>query len=126
MASTGYIQVRAYTSFAQLPLQDVAILITDPQGNAIAMRQTDRNGKTDPIPIQVPDLSASLPPDTGIIPYTNVNVYARLENYEQIKSEAVQVFPSVITTQDLEMIPLSELPDQWSKKEIFRSPPQNL
>lgn len=126
MASTGYIQVRAYTSFAQLPLQDVAVLITDPQGNAIAMRQTDRNGKTEPVAITVPDLAASQSPDTGIIPYTNVNIYARLENYEQIESEAVQIFPSVITTQDLEMIPLAELPDQWSKKEIFRSPPQNL
>lgn len=126
MASTGYVQVRTYTSFAQLPLQGVAVMITDPQGNAIALRQTDRNGLIEPVPIQVPDRAASQTPDTGIIPYTNVNIYARLENFEQIESEDVQVFPSVVTTQNLEMIPLSELPDQWTKKEIFRSPPQNL
>ena len=126
MASTGYVQVRTYTSFAQLPLQGVAVMITDPQGNAIALRQTDRNGLIEPVPIQVPDRAASQTPDTGIIPYTNVNIYARLENFEQIESEDVQVFPSVVTTQNLEMIPLSELPDQWTKKEIFRSLPQNL
>ena len=126
MASTGYVQVRTYTSFAQLPLQGVAVMITDPQGNAIALRQTDRNGLIEPVPIQVPDRAASQTPDTGIIPYTNVNIYARLENFEQIESEDVQVFPSVVTTQNLEMIPLSVLPDQWTKKEIFRSPPQNL
>ena len=126
MASTGYVQVRTYTSFAQLPLQGVAVMITDPQGNAIALRQTDRNGLIEPVPIQVPDRAASQTPDTGIIPYTNVNIYARLENFEQIESEDVQVFPSVFTTQNLEMIPLSELPDLWTKKEIFRSPPQNL
>lgn len=126
MASTGYIQVRAYTSFAQIPLQGVAVMVTDSSGNAIAFRLTDRNGKIEPIPISVPDRSASQTPDTGITPYTSVNIYARLENYEQIESEAVQVFPSVVTTQNLEMIPLSELPENWTKAEVFRSAPQNL
>lgn len=126
MASTGYIQVHAYTSFAQLPLQNVAVTITDSEGTAIAYRLTDRNGKIDPVPVSVPDRSAGQTPDTGVIPFTNVNIYARLENYEQIESEGVQVFPSVITTQDLELIPLAEFPDAWTKAEVFRAPPQNL
>lgn len=126
LSAIGYIQVHAYTSQAQIPLQDVAIMVTTPEGQAIAMRLTDRNGKIEPIPINVPDLSASQTPDTGIIPYTNVNIYARKKDYEQIESETTQVFANTITTQDLEMIPLSEFPDQWSKKEIFRTPPQNL
>ncbi len=126
MASTGYIQVHAYTSFAELPLENVAVMITDTDGNAIAMRLTDRSGKIEPVPISVPDRSASQVPDTGVIPYTNVYIYARLENYEQIEAENVQVFPSIVTTQNLEMIPLSELPEAWTKAEVFRSPPQNL
>ena len=101
-------------------------MITDSDGNAIAFRLTDRNGKIEPVPISVPDRSASQTPNTGVTPYTNVNISARLENYEQIESENVQVFPSVITTQDLEMIPLSELPEAWTKAEVFASPPQNL
>jgi hypothetical protein len=107
-------------------LQDVSVAITDPNGNPIALRLTDRSGFIDPIPITVPDRSASQSPDSGIIPYTNINVYARLENYEQIEAENVQVFAGIVTTQDLPMIPLSELPDSWNKAEIFRTTPQNL
>ena len=126
LPSTGYIRVHAYTSDAQIPLQDVSVAITDPNGNPIALRLTDRSGFIEPIPITVPDRSASQTPDTGIIPYTNVNIYARLENYEQIEAENVQVFAGIVTTQDLPMIPLSELPDSWNKAEIFRTTPQNL
>ena len=126
LSSTGYIQVSAYTSRARLPLEGVAIMITQPDGSAIAMRLTDRSGKIDPVPIPVPDKASSQRPDTGIVPFASVNIYARLENYEQIEAENVQVFPGTITNQNLEMIPLSELPSSWSKAEIFKTPPQNL
>jgi hypothetical protein len=126
LASTGYIQVYAYTSNARIPLQNVAVMVTTPNGDAIAMRLTDRSGKIDPIPITVPDKAASQTPDTGIIPFTNVNIYARLKDYEQIEAENVQVFPSIVTDQNLEMIPLAELPDRWTQAEIFRTTPQNL
>ena len=126
MASTGYIQVHAYTSNALIPLQNVAVMITTPNGDAIAMRLTDRSGQIEPIPITVPDRSASQEPDTGIVPFTDVNIYARLENYEQIEAENVQVFPNVVTNQNLEMIPLSELPNKWTQTEIFNTPAQNL
>ena len=101
-------------------------MVTTPNGNAIAMRLTDRNGQIEPIPITVPDSAASQTPDTGIIPFTDVNIYARLNSFEMIEAENVQVFPNVVTNQDLEMIPLSELPDKWTQTEIFRTPAQNL
>ena len=127
MPSTGYIQVHAYTSNAQIPLSDVAISVTDPQGALIAARLTNISGQLDqPILISVPDISAGQTPDTGIVPFVNVNIYARKENYEQIEGENVQVFPETTTVQNLELIPLSELPDAWNKTEIFRTPAQNL
>lgn len=101
-------------------------MVTDPEGDAIAMRLTDRSGLIQPIPITVPDRSASTSPNTGITPYTTVNIYARLENFEQIEAEGVQVFADTVTYQELEMIPLSELPDSWQQAEIFQTPPQNL
>ncbi len=110
----------------QIPLQNVAVMITDPNGNAIAMRLTDRSGLIEPLEIPVPDLSASQTPNTGVIPFTTVNISARLENYEQIEAENVQVFPNTVTYQNLEMIPLSELPEQWNRTEIFDTPSQNL
>lgn len=91
------------------------------------MRLTNRSGILDsPIEISVPDLSASQSPNTGIIPFSAVNLYARLENYEQIEIENLQIFANTITDQDLKMIPLSEFPEQWNKTEIFNIPAQNL
>ena len=127
MSTTGYIQVRAYTSYAQFPLKDVAITVTDTDGAAIAMRLTNRSGTLDtPVEITVPDVSASQSPNTGIIPFGVVNLYARLENFEEIFIERLQVFPNVVTNQNLEMIPLSELPEKWNKAETFYTPAQNL
>ena len=126
MPSTGYIQVRAYTSVAQFPLKDVAIVITAADGTAIAMRLTDRNGQISPIEIPVPDKSESLTPNTGDKPFTAVNLYARLKGYEQIESENLQVFADTTTIQNLEMIPLAELPNEWDQMTIFDTPPQNL
>ena len=126
MPSTGYIQVHAYTSLAQIPLQDVAVRIVGSDGILIAMRLTDRSGNIAPIPVTVPDLSAGQTPNTGVVPFARVNLYARLSNYEQIEAENVQVFPDTVTLQNLEMIPLSELPTQWNRGEIFDTPAQNL
>lgn len=127
LSATGYIQVHAYTSNAQIPLKNVAVAITDTSGAAIAMRLTNRNGQFDSaVPITVPDLSASQSPNTGIIPFALVRLYAKLEDYEEIDVENVQVFADTITAQNLELIPMSELPQQWNKAEIFNIPPQNL
>lgn len=126
MNATGYITVHAYTSYALLPLKDVAVTVTAPDGTAIAMRLTDRNGQIPPIEIPVPERSASLSPDSGSIPFTAVNLYARLRGYEQIEIENLQVFADTTTNQNLEMIPLSELPGAWNQTEIFDTPRQNL
>ena len=126
MPATGYIQVRAYTSYAQLPLQDVAITVTAPDGTAIAMRTTDRNGRITPIPVPVPDRSESLSPDPAERPFALVNLYAHKRGYERVESENLQLFAGTTTIQNLEMIPLSELPGSWSQYVIYDTPPQNL
>lgn len=126
MSSTGYIQVRAYTSAAQYPLKDVAITVTSTDGTAIAMRLTNRSGQIVPIEIPVPDRAESLAPDPSEVPFTSVNLFARLRGYEQVESENLQVFANTTTFQNLEMIPLSELPGQWDQTAIFDTPPQNL
>ncbi len=101
--------------------------MTDVSGAAIAMRLTNRNGLLEePIEIQVPDRSAGQSPNTGVIPYSVVDLYARLENYEEIHAERVQIFAGTLTVQDLKMIPLAELPDRWNSTEIFNTPAQNL
>lgn len=127
LATYGYLQVHAYTSNAQIPLKDVAVAITDTSGTAIALRLTNSSGLlNETIQIDVPDLSASQSPNTGVIPFATVNLYARLENYEQIEVENIQIFANTVTLQNLAFIPLSELPGNWNQAEIFDTPPQNL
>ena len=126
MPATGFIQLRAYTSTAQFPLKDVAITVTASDGTAIAMRLTDRNGLIIPIEIPVPDREESLQPDPAEQPFATVNLYARKQGYEQVESENLQVFADTTTYQNLEMIPLAELPDAWDQTVIYNTPPQNL
>ena len=126
MSATGYITLRAYTSTAQYPLQNVAVTVTAEDGTAIAMRLTDRNGLINPIEVPVPEKSESLSPDPGERPYAIVNLYAHRKGYEQVKSENLQVFADTTTYQNLEMIPLAELSEQWDQNVVYFTPPQNL
>ena len=126
MPATGYIQVRAYTSQAQYPLTDVAIVITASDGTAIAMATTDRNGRIAPIPVPVPDREESLSPDPPERPFTVVNLYAHKRGYERVESENLQLFADTTTVQNLEMIPLAELPNSWNQYILLDTPPQNL
>ena len=119
--------MHAYTSNAQIPLKDTSVTITDTSGAAIALRLTNRNGMFDiPVPITVPDQSSSQSPNTGIIPFSAVNLYAKLEDYEEIDVQNLQVFANTVTMQNLEMIPLPEFPEKWNKAEIFDTPAQKL
>lgn len=126
LPDTGYIQIHAYASNAQIPLQDVTVTVSAQDGTVLALRLTDRSGRIDAIPIPVPSRSESLAPNPPEIPFTTVNLTARLRDYEQIFVNGLQVFADVTTDQDLELIPLSELPDSRSKSETFNTPPQNL
>ncbi|MGM9589528.1 MAG: hypothetical protein ACI3V0_05075 [Faecousia sp.] len=126
MSATGYIRLHAFESYARLPLKDVAVTVTSPDGTAIAMRVTDRNGQITPVEIPVPDLVESQSPDPPERPFALVNLYAHLSGYEQVEAENVQVFAETVTNQELMMIPLSELPNQWDQSVIYNTPPQNL
>lgn len=126
MPATGFLQLRAYTSTAQFPLENVAIAVTASDGTAIAMRLTNRNGLITSIEIPVPDRAESLQPDPGERPYATVNLYARKQGYEQVEAENLQIFADTTTYQNLEMIPLAEMPDAWDKIMVYNTPPQNL
>lgn len=126
MPATGYIQARATTSRARIPVENVAVSVVDEQGRLLGLRLTNSSGLTTPIKIEVPNLQNSQTPDTGMPAFTPVNLYARADGYEQILVRGVQAFAGTVTTQDLNMIPLSELPPKWNQAEVFDTPAQNL
>ena len=125
MPAFGYIQAKAYTSRAKLPVEDAAISVVDDQGRLLGLRTTDSSGLTTPIRLEVPDKAQSQSPGNGK-PFVTVNLYARAENYEQVLARGVQVFADTVTTQELQFVPLSELPGSWKQVEVFDTPAQNL
>ena len=126
LSAIGYLRVNAYTSRAQIPLEDVAVTVVDNSGRLLGLRLTDSSGMTTPITLEVPNPANSQSPNTGQPAFASVNLYARAEDYQQILVRGVQVFPDTVTTQNLEMVPLSELPAKWNQAEEFDIPPQNL
>ena len=65
-------------------------------------------------------------PDPPERPFAVVNLYARKKSYEQVEAENLQVFADTTTLQNLELIPLAELPASWDQMVIYDTPPQNL
>ena len=126
MSAIGYIQVRAYTSRAQIPVEDVAVSVVDEGGKLLGLRLTDNSGNTTPITVQVPDFINSQTPESGSPVYLPVNLYARANGYEQILIRDVQIFADTLTVQELVMIPLSELPGSYRQVELITTTPQNL
>ena len=125
MPAIGYIQARAFTSRARLPLEDTAVSVVDDTGRLLGIRTTNSSGLTTPIRLEVPELEQSQTPGSGK-PFVTVNLYARAEGYEQVLVRGIQVFADTVTTQELQFIPLAELPGSWNRVEVFDTPPQNL
>ena len=125
MSAVGYIQATAYASRAKLPLEDVAVSIVDVEGRLLGLRTTNSSGQTTPIRLSVPDRAESQSPGQTK-PFVTVNLYARAEDYEQILIRGIQVFADTVTEQELQMIPLAELPGSWNRVEVYDTPPQNL
>lgn len=125
MSAVGYIQAIAYATRAKLPLEDVAVSVVDDEGRLLGLRTTDSSGQTTLIRVTVPDRAESQSPGQQK-PFVTVNLYARAESYEQILARGIQVFADTVTLQELQMIPLSELPGSWKQVAVYDTPPQNL
>ncbi len=126
MSAIGYIQARAFASNAQIPLRDVAVVVTAPDETAIAMRVTDRSGLISVIEIPAPNLSESQEPGAEEKPYALVNMYAYRNGFGPFESRNIQVFAGTTTFQDIKLIPLSQLPRGEEDSMNVDTPPQNL
>ena len=126
MPAEGYLQVHAYSSDAQIPLEGVPIAVLDYQGTLLSAQLTDKSGRIKPVKVQVPDLADSLTPDFAGRPFSIVTVRAQHPLYERIEVDQVQLFAGVTTIQPLEMIPMALYPDKMDRIEYFTVPPQNL
>ena len=111
MASEGYLTVRVYTSTAQLPIEDAVVSLSGASGEGtryLATRLTDESGRTERITVSTPDTTESLQPGQEL-PYTVVDVTVESPEYERVLIEGLQIFPGIVTQQDVELLPLQEM-----------------
>ncbi len=128
MPTNGFLTVRAYTSGAQLPVEDVTISITrsDPNGaRLLATRITDESGLAGPIVFTAPDRSESLQAGAAA-PFTTVDIIADHPDYERVLVENAQIFAGVLSQQNIALIPLEARPEVFNLTEIFQITPQPL
>lgn len=128
MASEGYLTVRVYTSTAQLPIEDAVVSLSSASGEGtryLATRLTDESGRTERITVSTPNTTESLQPGQGI-PYTVVDVTVESPEYERVLIEGLQIFPGIVTQQDVELLPLQDLPPVYNMTEIIDIPAQSL
>lgn len=128
MAENGYLAVRTYTSDAELPIEGANVIVTQrtPNGTRlIASRITDRSGNISPITIAAPNRSESQQSGNAA-PYSEVDISVDYPNYERILVENAQIFPGVITQQNIKLIPIEERPEVWNLTEVFQVTAQPL
>lgn len=110
MPSQGTVLAHVYTSNAFLPLRDVPVVFTRtlPNGETtvLSIRYTNSSGLTEPFPVETPDPSASLTPNSDSQPYTTINIQVEYPGYNGVLAQGVQIFPDLETVQDLQLRPL--------------------
>ena len=128
MASNGFLRVRAYTSLAQLPVEDATVTVTQQGASGsrlLATRITDESGLIPILTIPTPDIGGSQSPGTPV-PYTNVDITVDHPDYERVLIENAQIFPGIISEQNIPLIPIEERPQYWNLTEVFPVTPQEL
>ncbi|WP_243152158.1 spore cortex-lytic protein [Pseudoflavonifractor sp. 524-17] len=105
----GSIVTYVYTSYARLPIQGATVAFTqncaDGRQTLLAVRVTDDSGKTAPVRLATPALSQSTSPGTQT-PYALCNIWTEASGYECSIIGDVRVFPGIVSTQDIELVPV--------------------
>ena len=92
----------------------------------LALRRTDRSGKTTPITIETPDIRYSLTPQSETVPFTSVDVRVEHPSAYTAISENVQIFPGQVSLENVMLLPLEDNETDKNKKEITIVTPQDL
>ena len=118
---TGRIIFRVATARGAIPLEGAQITVwphlPDPgesnnqmeRGRAIAVLYSDRDGKTDPLPLPTPPRSESLQPsENGVLPFATYDAEVYLPNYYAPEYTRIPVFDGITSIQTVDLIPLPE------------------
>lgn len=132
MSNTGTLQVRVYTSEAQVPVEGATVVVTGTGERGklelISVQATDRSGLVRPITIATPQTADSTSPDLSGNgrPFALCSVWAEHPGFAMLRVEGVQIFPGVVTEQNMELIPLEENESSLEQRGLREISGQNL
>lgn len=113
MEQTGTLRVRVFTSNAQIPVEGASVVVTqrNPNGkyDLLSVQATNSSGEIQEVKIPTPLSGASTSPEQGRgQPNAVCEVWAEAPGFVVLKVDGVQIFPNVVTEQQIELVPLEE------------------
>ncbi len=105
----GNLIIQTYTADQAMPVSGAHVIITktvDEDEELVWVTQTDRSGRTEPIPLAAPPAGNSLTPDGGIRFY-KYNVRVDSPGYYTMENLDVNIFEGQTAIQPFALIPLA-------------------
>ena len=132
MPASGSLQVRVFTSAAELPLSGATVIVIQltPSGkyDLLSVQQTDSSGLIQPVIITTPSMAQSgspSAPDTPP-PFALCDIWAEVSGYGIRQARDVQIFPGVETVQDFRLPPLEQGEADLTRRDSRTTPPHDL
>ncbi len=127
---TGYIRVKASSSFQALPIKNAAVVVSktiDGQTYVLYRETTDLSGLTPNMPLPAPDdKSSTSPAGTGEPRFASYDMVITREGYVPVIYRSIPVFSGVVTVQPVQMVPQSNDPGAQKVMQYTAPQPDNL
>lgn len=132
MDAIGWLNVRVYTSVAQIPVPGATVVVTQKGESGryrlLSIQITDSSGNIKPVTVETPQASESTEPEDGdVIPaFATCEVWAEYPGFARLLVEGVQVFPGVVTFQGMDLSPIPAGESGLDETDIQETPQQDL
>ena len=132
MPASGILQVRVFTSIAELPLSGATVIVTQTADSGkydlISVQQTNSSGMIRPVPIHTPSVAQSGSPAAADAPppFALCDVWVELSGYGMQSARDVQIFPGVETMQEFRLPPLEQGQADLTQRESQTTPAHDL
>ena len=106
--SFGLLRVNVFFEKIGFPAENVRVTVYDPEnGSVLSEQTTNREGQTPPLRLPSPPIGYSLD-STMPRPFSEYNIRASLEGFEDAFIRSVQIYPDSTAIQNISLIPLYE------------------
>lgn len=130
MDAVGRLNVRVYTSQAQIPIAGATVVVTGEgsQGKRrlLSIQVTNSSGSIEPVLIHTPQAAESTQQGHRERPFATCEVWAEHPGFAVLVVEGVQIFPGVDTFQAMELMPLAEGQNSLEETDVREISGQNL